>query len=387
MTRKTTAYVWAGDALAATIVRDRAGTKFQYLPEYVQSSLPAIATTLPKSSRAIELAPGQIPPFFAGLLPEGRRLSALRRSVKTSADDDLGLLLAVGGNTVGNVSVLPEGKRPKALQGSVNLAGSTVDFSRILMDAGVGDPHSLAGVQDKASARTIAMPIGGEAIVKLSPPEYPGLVENEFTCLQAYRTMPMAKQKVVDASILHDMNGLPGLVVERFDGTFPEKYQVEDAAQLLGIYPADKYNVSYEELCHRILAVTAAPMLAARDLMLQLAFAWLSGNGDLHAKNISVINRGMGYELSPVYDVPSTVPYGDYSLALEVGGRKDGLSRKRFAALCLDVGLTDKLASKIAAQALAATDGLARSLIDAASFDPRRARDLTRHLRSRRQHW
>ena len=33
--------------------------------------------------------------LFAGLLPEGRRLGALRRAVKTSADDDLTLLLAV----------------------------------------------------------------------------------------------------------------------------------------------------------------------------------------------------------------------------------------------------------------------------------------------------
>lgn len=387
MTATTTAYVWVGEALAATITREALGTTFQYLPEYLSSEGPAVATTLPKTDRALTLPPGQVPPFFAGLLPEGRRLSALRRSLKTSADDDLGLLLAVGANTVGNVSVLPEGKRPQAVPGSVALDQKDVDFSRILADAGVGDPNALPGVQDKASARTIAIPVGGEALVKLSPPEYPGLVENELTCLRAFRTMPMAKNNVVDALIVRDVNGVPGLVVRRFDGSFPHKYPVEDAAQLLGIYPADKYNVSYEEVCERVLEVVSAPALAARGLMLQLAFAWLSGNGDAHAKNISVINTGKGYELTPVYDIPSTAPYGDHSLALEVGGRTAGLSRKRFVALCHNVGVSEKLAHKIAEQALAATDGLGRALTSAASFDPRRARDLTRTLRSRRQHW
>lgn len=381
------AHVWAGDTLAATIARDKTGTTFQYLPEFLHSDRPAIATTLPKDSPPLRLPPGQLPSFFAGLLPEGRRLSALKRAVKTSADDDLGLLLAVGGNTVGNVSVLPEGRKPTVLPSSVNLGDGGIDFSQILVDAGVGDPHAIAGVQDKASARTIAMPVGGEAIVKLSPPEYFGLVENEFSCLQAYRSMPMARKRVVDATIVHDKNGVPGLVVQRFDGRFPDKYPVEDAAQLLGIYPADKYNVSFEELCEQVLAVVSSPALAARDLMLQLAFAWLSGNGDLHAKNISVINKGYGYELAPVYDIPSTVPYGDHSLALEVGGNAVGLSRKRFVALCGGLGVTEKLANKVADQALLATADLAKTMIAKASFDARRARDLTRVLRSRRQHW
>ncbi len=307
--------------------------------------------------------------------------------MKTSADDDLGLLLSVGENTVGNVSVLPEGREPAIIPGSVDLSSDGVDFSPVLAAAGVGDPHALAGVQDKASARTIAMPVGGEAIVKLSPPEYPGLVENEYSCLRAYRAMPMAKKRVVHADIVHDKNGLPGLVVRRFDGCFPHKYPVEDAGQLLGIYPADKYNVSFEEVCEQVLAVVAAPRLAARDLMLQLAFAWLSGNGDMHAKNVSVINKGFGYELAPVYDIPSTVPYGDRTLALEVGGNEVGLSRKRFIALCENFGVAEKLANKVAHQALNATADLASVLIEAAAFDARRARDLTCILRNRRQHW
>ena len=45
------------------------------------------------------------------LLPEGRRLGALRRAVKTSADDELSLLLAVGADAIGDVQVVPSGTR------------------------------------------------------------------------------------------------------------------------------------------------------------------------------------------------------------------------------------------------------------------------------------
>ena len=45
---------------------------------------------------------GGLPPFFAGLLPEGHRLAVLRRDVETSADDELTLLLAVGADAPGD---------------------------------------------------------------------------------------------------------------------------------------------------------------------------------------------------------------------------------------------------------------------------------------------
>jgi HipA-like protein len=43
---------------------------------------------------------GAVPPFFAGLLPEGVRLGVVTSSTKTSADDHLTLLLAIGADTI-----------------------------------------------------------------------------------------------------------------------------------------------------------------------------------------------------------------------------------------------------------------------------------------------
>lgn len=38
-------------------------------------------------------------------------------------------------------------------------------------------------------------------------------------------------------------------------------------------------------------------------------FAWLTGNGDLHAKNVSVLQQAGEWRIAPIYDAPPTVPY------------------------------------------------------------------------------
>ncbi len=74
---------------------------------------PAIATTLPVTEVPVLRPGGALHAFFAGLLPESRRLGVLRRAVKISADDELSLLLAVGEDTIGDVEVVapqPDGE-------------------------------------------------------------------------------------------------------------------------------------------------------------------------------------------------------------------------------------------------------------------------------------
>lgn len=78
--------------------------------EYVESAGSPVATTLPLAGGPYAAAGGALPPFFTNLLPEGRRLSTLKRTVKASLDDELALLLAVGSDTIGNVSVVARAK-------------------------------------------------------------------------------------------------------------------------------------------------------------------------------------------------------------------------------------------------------------------------------------
>jgi serine/threonine-protein kinase HipA len=61
-----------------------------------------------------------------------------------------------------------------------------------------------------------------------------------------------------------------------------------------------------------------------------VAFSFVIGNGDLHAKNISLLGGDGALQLSPAYDLLSTRPYGDRQLALRLDGRNDKLRRTHF---------------------------------------------------------
>lgn len=361
--------VWANEKLAGWLASEEGTITFSYVDEYVRAGGKPIATTLTGG-----VVGDSLPPFFAGLLPEGKRLSRLQEFF----DEDLALMVAVGGNTVGNVFVLPRGQAPYRVE---PLVKELEHFGHPSSASGVSpdyDRHALPGVQDKASA------LG--QIVKFSPQKNPGLVVNESLCLAAYRSMPMAKSTVQNRVVV-DSDGITGLLVKRFDGSYPHKFPVEDASQLLGIYPGQKYDVSYEQVCEAVLNVVTAPLESARNLAQQLAFAWLSGNGDLHAKNVSVIDRGRGFEVAPVYDIPSTASYGDSALALPVMDSVQGLSRKRFVAFCEGMDVPEPVAQRIADEPMHSTEGLAVQLISACGFERQRARDVERVLRWRRRHW
>src|SRR5690606_42145011 len=90
-----------------------------------------------------------------------------------------------------------------------------------------------------------------------------------------------------------DREGRPGLVVERFDrrrrddGTL-ELLAQEDGCQVADRYPADKYALTTEEVVEGLARACRARPVAARDLVRQVAFAYLTGNGDQHAKNLSI---------------------------------------------------------------------------------------------------
>jgi serine/threonine-protein kinase HipA len=368
------AHVFKGDRLAAMLRRSPSGVEFGYLSEYLAAGGPPVATTLPLTDVPTLSPAGAVPPYFAGLLPEGRRLSSLRRAVKTSADDDLSLLLAVGTDTVGDVTVLPVGG---------------VSFSDLLDAAGVVDRVALAGVQDKMSTRVLSLPLqyaGRRYILKLDTPDTPHIVANEDYFI---RLAAAARFPVVSASVVHDAAGRPGLLVERFDreakpdgGT--AALAVEDGAQALGIYPADKYAVSAESVVGRLADLCAARPVALRDLYRQLAYAWLTGNGDVHAKNLSIIKHDEEWRVSLAYDLPSTLPYRDTTMALSMLGKKTGFSRKKLLEFAAAVGLPPKVATRVLDEVLAATE-TALDWPATSPYAPETARDVLRSLRHRRR--
>lgn len=376
--RRRIADIYKAGVLAARLERHDGGTKFSYLPAYLQTGGPAVATSLPLSSEPVLSAAGAAPPYFTGLLPEGRRLNALRRSIKTSADDDLSLLIAAGANPVGDVQIVGHGEQLDPDDHAVRLdPKQPVDFDQLLGDPDLIDPVALAGVQDKLSAGMISVPVAGagrQFILKLNAPEFPHVVENELVMFRyaAKLRIPLGRVR-----LMRDVAGRPGLLVERFDripvpgggSNKVRRLAVEDGAQVLKLYPADKYNVSYSQVFHALAEYCSAPLPALRNLAIQCAFAWLSGNGDLHAKNVSMVQQPSGeWTIAPVYDIPSTVVYGDKTLALAISGKRTGISRRHFLGWATELGLTGRTAAQVLEIALKASGPLLADLESGTAF-------------------
>lgn len=400
--------VYKNGRLAAHLTRTPQGVTFRYIPEYVASGGFPVATTLPLTASAPPPLPGgALPPYFTGLLPEGRRFSMLHRAVKTSKDDELSLLLAVGTDLVGDVLVVPSGAPSPFLfdpsgHAVTTISGTLVsperlDFDEVRAEHGIIDRAGLAGVQDKVSMRTIALPItmGGDRpyFLKLNPPQYPRLVQIEAATMAVARRLKGCE--IATTRVVYDEHGQSGLFVERFDrvGGRPGEFRhlpVEDGTQVLGLPPAEKYRVTLESLIVGLAALCAARPVALRTLFVQCVWAWLSGNGDLHAKNLSLLGDGFGeWRVSPGYDIPMTLPYGDTSMALSVGGRRDGLSRRHFLALAAEIGLPERAAQRSLAEAVAVSgDLLAQVESGVFPLPPGvRPKKVAAQLRARRRHF
>lgn len=155
-----TADVYKSGLHAGRLRRHEGGVEFSYFPDYQESGGQSVATTLPVDGLRWWRGNGAVPAFFAGLLPEGRRLNALRRSVKTSADDELTLLLAVGEDAVGDVQVVPEGATPGEVPSRIEVTSfDQVEFADLFVqETGQSvDRVGLPGVQDKVSAAMIQL--------------------------------------------------------------------------------------------------------------------------------------------------------------------------------------------------------------------------------------
>ena len=347
---------------------------------------PAVATSLPRAAPPVVTPGGALPPFFSGLLPEGRRLTALQRELKASADDELSLLLAIGSDVVGDVSVVPDGVELPAAEPAVRWsATATVDFSE-LRD-GVMDRRGLPGVQDKVSAAMITLPakaLTREAILKLTPPEYPHLVENEAYFLGLARG---AGLRVPRHRVIVDRHGERGLLIERFDRVGDVgRIAMEDGAQVLGRYPADKYATSTEEVARGLIGQCSARVAAAREILRMVTFAWLTGNGDLHAKNLAILAAGPEWRIAPAYDVPSSLPYGDTTMALPISGRRDDISRKALLGLAKDLGVSAPAATRALDEMVKATEPvIALWEQGEADFTRPRQANVLRQLRRRRR--
>lgn len=334
---------------AATLKTDGATTVFAYLPEYLIADHPPVATTLPKIGQPVVTNGGAAPAYFSGLLPEGRRLAAVASRIKASLDNDLALLIELGKDPVGDVQVVADNRQPEIMKLPIDT--SSLSFSE-LRDRWFGSSAgSIPGIQDKVSSKMLnarAKRALLEYIVKFNPPEVPFAVENEYFFLGLAKS---AGLRVSKFELLTDRNGEHALMLERFDRAIVDgtlvRLAMEDGAQVMNLYPAAKYDVDYLHLAQNLLEHVASRSAAALDLFRQLTFAWLTGNGDAHAKNFAILQTYSGeWRLSPAYDLLCTAFFGDRTMALPLSGNDSSWTRRALLELASEIGLPQKLAER-----------------------------------------
>jgi len=291
-----------------TLSREPSGSTFAYTQEFLLSSARPITRNLPKDGRGVT-AGGvlNIPPFFAGLLPEGIMAEVVSRRLRLQRDDLFSLLAATAWDAVGDVTVHEEGV--ELADEAENVKNVPAQIRALIEGTSTRPTSALAGAQPKMSVgESMGVMRGQSVIVKIEPDAYPGLVENE------HYFMRLAKASGIHAAEVAQADS--ALIVKRFDrvraekGQLPDQRHVEDVLQLLNMYPASKYALDYLEIMDLAVELGVAKAVLLEVLQLY-AFSHLIGNGDLHAKNVSFMIDPLlqQWRLTPAYDLLSTLPY------------------------------------------------------------------------------
>lgn len=273
-----------------------------------------------------------LPAFFANLLPEDKLREAMEKhhagSVRSGNDFDL--LAALGSDLPGAVRVVPS-DRTIARHGDLPVSKPKARFSL------AGVQMKLSVIKNTGKGGGLTLPLGdeqGSYIAKFPSTTFPGVSENEYANLALAEAigMDVPERELVEQS---EFEGIPEefstlsdgsvLLVRRFDrGAGGERIHIEDFAQVFGVHPSRKYEgAAYHDIAAALnVAVSSG---AALEFVRRLALAAVTGNGDMHLKNWSLIYRGAGDrpEFAPVYDVLSTIPYipAD-AMALSLSGER-----------------------------------------------------------------
>ena len=351
--------------------------RFEYAPTWPF----ALSSQLPLGPEVSYEGRG-MPSFFENCLPEGWTESVVLASNKLSREDLFGLFSTTR-KYLSNLTLRPLGIPDEELvydahslrlgdlrpdpDGVVRLyeeLGSLPDDVGLWRRTRPDGPLRLSGVQAKlpvslyrgSAGETIRIGDLRHActhILKVPALHFPYLVENEWATMELARRvgLPVAQVARVEFQEASRYEGR-SLLVERYD--IPDRARLdsrdvplvlqEDACALLNLRREQKYDSSLERVGDALVAA-GIETSEMRAFLRLVAFSWLVGNGDLHAKNVSVLHlfrmagpgeppRPSGIALAPFYDLVSTRLYltGD-EFALPVDGRANNLRLKNFSRL------------------------------------------------------
>ncbi len=317
--------------------------------------------------------------FFENLLPEGKALDDAASVHRVSKANLYGLLAALGGETTGALSLLPEGITPSQVADSKRAITNEELHAKIHDRANqpfhVWDGRvrlSIAGYQDKLAVYIeeehlylVEGRLASTHILKPEPlsPNLPHLVANEHFCLRLAAELGLLASPV-DILRVPD----PVLVVERFDrhvaDEHVERIHVVDACQCLDLSVSHKYERNFgsgRDVAHirdglsieRLFSITSEALSSAAmrlGLLRWLLLQYLIGNSDAHGKNLSFFVEPGGLRLAPSYDLVSVCVYPkvDHELAMAIGDEFDinQVSAYDWAELAAVCGLERRLVAR-----------------------------------------
>jgi serine/threonine-protein kinase HipA len=325
------------DKPIGTLSRNETGAlAYQYQDAFLQQ-----ANALPLSlSLPLQTAPYNdvlVRPFFDNLLQERNDpLQALMAREGIARDDIASLLLHLGKDCAGAISVLPEGASPTKVPGDFANDYEPLSAENIsaivkslhnenVFPAGTQDPSPLSGVQNKFALTILpdghyAFPkIGTGAptthIIKVPKRNHSAEAKREDEALELSR---IAEIETIHSEI-RTFDGIEVLLVERFDRALDDQGRIirihqEDFAQALGLPRELKYERYGKEgrrfdaqAIARVLDETAEPAISRSQFIGATFFDLLIGNTDAHAKNHALLYEGSRKpNLSPRYDLLPT---------------------------------------------------------------------------------
>lgn len=308
--------------------------------------------------------------FMWGLLPDNEiTLSEWGKQHHVSANNCFALLGATGEDCPGAIQfVTPE--RLTNLDSGGDIEWLDDDkfvelINAVSANAGRGRPtarsgqFSLAGAQAKTAlardGERWGIPSGRRATTHILKPladQREGHVKNEHFCVRLAERAGLA---AVETEVLN-VDGIPVICIRRFDRQANAKGQIvrlhqEDTCQSLGVNPRNKYENEGGPTALRILQLlqeqSSSPAEDRDRFVRALAFNFLIGGTDAHAKNYALIINPKQRRLAPLYDVASYLPYmgkeKGVKLAMKIGGHyeMDRIGIGHWTELATKAGLED----------------------------------------------
>jgi serine/threonine-protein kinase HipA len=350
-------------------------------------------------SRQLPVAePGEVsyegrgmPAFIENGLPEGWTERMVLASNKLSREDLFGILSTTR-KYLSNLTLrplgIPEGELAfdvlgtrlkdvaRTAPGTITARediGQEPDDTELWRRTRADGPVRISGVQaklpvslrgDRAGAHVGLGDLRHAAshILKFPAADFPKIVENEWATMELARRAGLEAAPAVMVAFppesRYHARGR-SLLVERYD--IPTRAALsrsasglrlalqEDACSLLLLPREAKYDTSMERIATALveLGLSADPKKqhGLWAFLRHVVFSWITGNGDLHAKNVSVMRffvpGRLGeapaverIEYTPLYDLVNTrlyIPKDEF--ALPVDGLRQNLRAKSFVAL------------------------------------------------------